>query len=134
MAQTFALAVDRFVERAKAAPDTVVRKVALGLHRDIVMGTPVDTGRARASWGVGLNRYEGMDVTVTDRHGAQTILRGAARLNSYQPGDSVWIGSRLPYIERLEYGHSNQAPRGMVRLALTRWNDHLASAIRSLPK
>lgn len=126
-----------------------MRKVALGLHRDIVMGTPVGNptlwkskppagyvgGRARASWGVGLNRYEGVDVTVTDRNGQQTILRGAARLNSYKPGDSVWIGSRLPYIERLEFhGHSKQAPAGMVRLAITRWNDHLTSAIRSLPK
>lgn len=134
MSLSFALQVDEFVKRAKLAPDIVVRKVALGIHRDIVLGTPVDTGRARASWGVGLNRYELVEADITDKSGTQTILRAAARLNTYRPGDSVWIGSRLPYIEPLEFGWSKQAPAGMVRLAIARWNDHLTRAIRSLPK
>lgn len=134
MAQ-FAVTVDEFVKRAKAAPDIVVRKVATELHRDIVLGTPVDTGRARASWMIGLNRIEApTQYTATDKSGNTTILQGMARLNSYRPGDSVWIASRLPYIERLEYGWSNQAPTGVVRIAIARWNDHLQAAIRSLPK
>lgn len=147
MSLSFALQVDEFVKRAKLAPDIVVRKVALGIHRDIVLGTPVDTGRARASWGVGLNRYELVEADITDKSGTQTILRAAARLNTYRPGDSVWIGSGLPYMERLEFGgwngptakvtadgFSRQAPAGMVRIAIARWNDHLTRAIRSLPK
>lgn len=117
MALSFALQVDQFVRNAKLAPDIVVRKVALGIHRDIVMGTPVDTGRARASWGVGLNRYELVEADITDKSGTQTILRAAARLNTYRPGDSVWIGSGLPYMERLEFGWSRQAPAGMHELA-----------------
>lgn len=148
MSLSFALQVDEFVKRAKLAPDIVVRKVALGIHRDIVLGTPVGNpdlwkgpapagyvgGRARASWGVGLNRYELVEADITDKSGTQTILRAAARLNTYRPGDSVWIGSGLPYMERLEFGWSRQAPAGMVRIAIARWNDHLTRAIRSLPK
>lgn len=145
----FTLAVDRFVQRAKVAPDIVVRKVALGLLSDIVLATPVGNpslwkhpappgyvgGRARASWGVGLNRYGDMQVTTVDKDGTATIHRGMASLAAYRPGDSVWIGSRLPYIVPLEYGHSHiQAPAGMVRIAIARWNDHLTRAIRSLPK
>lgn len=143
----FALAVDEFVRKAKLAPDVVVRRAALGLHRDIVMATPVGNpklwkskppagyvgGRARASWGIGLNRYGDMQVTAVDRDGNTTIHRAAAQLATYQPGDSIWIGSALPYIGRLEYGYSNQAPHGMVRVAIANWNNHLTAAIRSLP-
>lgn len=130
----FAVNVDAFVRRAKAAPGIVVRKAALEIHRDIVLGTPVDTGRARASWGVGLNRYGDLTVTTVDKDGTKTIHRAAAALASYRPGDSIWIGSALPYIVPLEYGHSRQAPAGMVRIAIARWNHHLTAAIRSLPK
>lgn len=131
----FSLDISKFVEKATAAPDLVVRKVATDLLTNIVKRTPVDTGRARASWIIGLNRFEGpTQYTATDKNGNRTVLQGMARLSDYKPGDTVYIGSRLPYILPLEFGHSNQAPVGMVRISVAEWQTYVDKAVRSLPK
>lgn len=146
---SFSLAVDEFVKRAKAAPEIVVRKVATDVLTGIVMKTPVGNptlwkskppagyvgGRARASWGVGLNRIDAdATTTIVDKDGRKTIVQGAAKLAAYQPDDDVYIFSRLPYIERLEYGWSGQAPAGMVRITVVEWQDYVNRAVRALPK
>lgn len=145
----FHLSVAKFVKRAKVAPEIIVRKVAGEMLSEIVRRTPVGNpvlwkgpapagyvgGRARASWGVGLNRIDAdARVTITDKDGRRTVARGMAKLADYKPDDTVWIASRLPYIERLEYGWSTQAPQGMVRLTVARWDDFLRKAARELPK
>lgn len=75
-----------------------VRVVAFNGERRLKMRTPVDTGRARASWG------------------HATAPAGA--------GDGIWeedegnltltLGSRVVYMQRLNEGHSRQAPAGFV--------------------
>lgn len=132
----FALAVGEFAKRAKAAPATVVRKVSADLLASIVHRTPVDTGRARASWGVGLNRIDAdATATITDKEGATTVVRGQAKLSEWKADDTVWIASRLPYIVALEYGHSKkQAPAGMVRVSIAEVQTFINAAVRSLPR
>lgn len=131
---SFALDVAAFIKRANLAPGIVVRKVATDLLRSVVLKTPVDTGRARASWGVGLNRVNAdVSVTVTDKSGQKTILAGLAPINQWKPDDAIVIASRLPYIKYLEYGWSRQAPAGMVRLSIIEAEQFINAAVRSLP-
>lgn len=84
-----------------------LREVSLATERRVKEEMPVDTGRARASWG----------------HWAPGHLRAHARTAS--PEDSVWDdqkddgltivqGSNVPYIEQLNAGHSQQATRGFI--------------------
>jgi len=137
----FTVDISRFVKRAKAAPGIVVRRASLELMTSIVLKTPVDTGRARASWQVSLNR---VDPTVTytaiDKDGAKTIVRGAAAINQWRDGDTIVLFSNLPYMPVLEYGRddgrpgSKQAPQGMVRVSIAEWNTYIDKAVRSLPK
>ena len=85
----------RMAARARQA----VKRVSFALEKRVKQEMPVDTGRARASWG----------------HGGK------------QEGDSVWIemdgglvivqGSNVPYIEALNSGHSQQAPAGFIDTA-----------------
>lgn len=84
--------------------------LALQLHSSITVKTPVKTGRARANWFMaeGAPRIE-----TTDSKSPQV----------YSPGDFtgtsvIYITNSLPYIVPLEYGHSKQAPAGMVRVAM----------------
>ncbi|MDQ8051066.1 hypothetical protein [Luteibacter sp.] len=149
MAKSFALDVGEFVRKAKAAPEVVVRKVATDLLTSVVLKTPVGNpslwkgkppagyvgGRARASWGVGLNRPADTSVTLVDKQGRRTIARGQAAIGQWKSDDSIWITSRLPYINRLEYeGHSRQAPAGMVRISVVEFQSFINAAARSLPK
>lgn len=145
---TFALQIGEFVRRAKLAPETVVRKVATDLLTGVVLRTPVDTGRARASWAVSTDKASNAAVTFADKDGRQTIVRGQAAIATWKPGDELWITSRLEYIPYLEYGvegrgptqkltesgHSRQAPAGMVRVTVTEFQTYIANAVRSLPE
>lgn len=112
-AASFKLDITKFVEKAGDRADLVVRKVALDMLSGIVMKTPVDTGRARGHWGVGVNSITyGAGI---DPSGGSTIAQGGAVIQGAKAGDTVYLANNLPYIVRLEYGHSKQAPQGMVR-------------------
>lgn len=137
----FTVDISRFVKRAKAAPGIVIRRASLELMTSIVLKTPVDTGRARASWQASLNRVDpSVTYTLTDKDGAKTIVRGAAAINQWRDGDTIVLFSNLPYMPVLEYGRddgrpgSKQAPQGMVRVSIAEWNTYIDKAVRSLPK
>jgi len=85
-----------------------VRKVSLAAERRVKSEMPVDTGRARASWGhwtpgdADLGRYD----------------------NPASPNDAAWKeedgglsieqGTNVEYVTYLNDGHSAQAPAGFI--------------------
>lgn len=95
----------------------LLRKVILeGLTR-VVLKTPVDTGRARGGWQVtlGISPDENEESNrPVDKSGAATISEGAAK--DVPAFGIVFIANTVVYIERLEEGHSDQAPHGMLRV------------------
>ena len=112
-----------FAEQIDVELQTVIRKIVISLHDKIVERTPVDTGRARASWGVEElepdDFEEGpdyFDPTGADRDAKQKAEAAVKR--DFDPYTIFWIFNNLPYILALEYGHSTQAPTGMVQIAL----------------
>lgn len=85
----------------------------------IVLRSPVDTGRFRANWNVGLERNDTNTLAPPDPSGQSAITEALvvlARMTSTQT--RVFITNALPYANRLEYGHSDQAPAGMVGVTL----------------
>lgn len=99
--------------------DRAMRKIHMDLLTDIVRMTPVDTGLARSSWYCG---YEVVSEvgTESDKSGGPSLARGAQFAASLHAGGVYYIANNLPYIMALEYGHSGQAPSGMVRIAVAR--------------
>lgn len=108
----------------------IVRKVALAADQTIVMATPVDTGRARANWQVGIGAAPAGTVEYSGGgSGAAGYAIGAAQnvVTTYkgQPG-GIWLVNNLPYIQRLNEGWSAQAPAKFVEQAI----DMAVTAIR----
>jgi len=99
----------------------VIRRIALQALEKVVNRTPVDTGRARGNWFVQIGSA-GFEVTTdTDKNGNVTISRGASVIATYADSDDfpvISIYNNLPYINRLEHGHSKQAPAGMVAITV----------------
>jgi hypothetical protein len=100
-----------------------VRKVALAIDQTVVMGTPVDTGRARSNWMVTvgapsdavISAYapgEGGNTAASNT--AAALEQGAAVIAGYAGGSSIHLTNNLPYIARLNDGYSAQAPAGFV--------------------
>lgn len=98
--------------------DRMIRMLALEALSRIVLKTPVDTGRARGNWQVGINRPPKGEAERSDPGGGGTIQAGQAALANLPPYPIVYITNNLPYIERLEHGHSGQAPQGMVGVTI----------------
>lgn len=112
----------RFIRRIQVRTDQVSREIlptflraaSLDALTRVIEKTPVDTGRARGNWQLAVGsipRGEIRPLSVQD-----TITEGTARLGAVEAGDTIYIVNNVPYIIPLEFGHSGQAPQGMVRL------------------
>lgn len=113
MAKSFSLQLAKFAEKAGRNADLVIRKVGIDMTSRIVLRTPVDTGRARANWQVSIGARAIGVVDATDKTGSATIGLATQKLANFKAGPSIWITNGLPYIGKLEDGHSSQSS-GMV--------------------
>ena len=97
-----------------------VRKAALAADQVAVLATPVDTGRARANWRVGIGTNPaGYDDEATDKSGSSTIAEGQGVIERWKSGQgSIFISNNVPYIIPLDEGSSAQAPSGMSAAAV----------------
>lgn len=79
--------------------------------------TPVLTGRARASWAVGVN---GVPFKAVPRQPKGTILEPPKfdAPKKIRITDNYVIGNDAPYIERLNEGWSMQAPAGFIEISI----------------
>lgn len=90
-----------------------LRKVAFALLSLIIKRNPVDTGRSRAGWYPAASKLgiPKMANSSGEEDGEyQEKLQGKKK--------EIIISNRVVYTQFLEYGHSKQAPSGMVRVSL----------------
>ncbi len=99
----------------KLVPEQLVAlqtKITLEALRRIVLKTPVDTGRARGNWQTSVGSPAEGEVSTVDTTGFATIAAGEQRLTSLGPFQVTYVTNNVPYIQRLEDGHSPQSPPG----------------------
>jgi hypothetical protein len=131
MAGGFTADLTRFLQHTDGNIDKAHRMAVVLVAQGTVLGSPVDTGRFRANWQFGKVLPQGT-VSSVDTSGAATIARMAGQVTSVKAGGEVWIVNNLPYAGRLEYGYSQQAPSGMVRVTLANLPAALEQYIRGL--
>ena len=112
---SFTAQLEAFAKKTNQRIDTVVNKTCFELSNSIVKKTPVDTGMARNNWMPSIN-------TITDGGNIPSMANKAY-------GNIYYFTNNLPYIRRLEYGWSKQAPNGMVRLTLQEFKRVIKKAI-----
>lgn len=126
-----------FSKRIRAIADGVedttnkgMRRTVLTVASAVALQTPVDTGRARANWQTHIGAAPTGEVTgyPKGKYGStgaaaagQAVAAAQAAMAGYGPeasGKDVYISNNLPYIGRLNEGHSEQAPAGFVEAAV----------------
>jgi len=119
----------RFQKAVNADVDKQVRSITLSLFKSIIVGTPVDTGRARGNWQTSIGAPAAGTTERLDPSGGQAIAEISQNMSG--AGGVSWLSNNLPYIAKLEYGgypdgpktiggFSRQAPAGMVRVNFAR--------------
>ena len=118
----FTLDVKNFVEKAKKNPETVARQVSFKLFSAVIKASPVDTGRFRMNWQTAGAVAPSGVIDGVDKGGAAAIGDAASYIFAASDWNEFTLTNNLPYADRLEYGWSNQAPQGMVRVNVARFN------------
>lgn len=110
--------LSKFTVNTLDRADKERRAICSEVLTSVVMMTPVDTGRARGNWQVSANTAKYSEIDRTSKNWSSVVANELQNIGKL--GDTVHITNNLPYIERLEYGYSGQAPEGMVRKTLAR--------------
>lgn len=100
-------------KKLKARIWTRIRVVSFSAERMIKLLMPVDTGRARASWG----------------HSSAPASKGEGIWEEDKSLLTLVQGSRVEYIEALNEGHSKQAPAGFIDAEQRRAQQDLTDAL-----
>lgn len=150
---SWSLDLNKYADKCKKNLNDVKKEVAFSLYSSIVKKTPVDTGRARGNWhiSVGQESFEtfGTETKVSDKQkvkgkkgnseGAKVVSTSALIVGGKEQiensGDKpIFIQNNLPYIVALEYGHSKQAPNGMVGVTVANMKKYVDNAIAGVTK
>ena len=134
-------AVDEYNADLRTNPDNVTKRGHLKPGRklndsmDLAAGQGYVGGRFRGNWQVTMNQPAIGETGRIDKNGGETITAAAAAVSAYTQTDrSIWLTNNVPYAVRLEYGHSSQAPQGMVRLAAAEFQQVVNTVVQRLPK
>lgn len=87
-------------------------------------------GRFRSNWTVS---FDEPNPETTDAVNFSRSDAEVAKALTFRLGCRIWLTNNLPYAERLEYGWSQQAPSGMVRLNALLFRRYIAQASSGAP-
>ena len=105
------------------------RKVHDGM--DIVAPEGYVGGRFRGNWMFSIGAPDSATTEEIDPSGAKSTARITAGTIEFKAGDTCYITNSLGYAIPLEFGHSTQAPGGMVRVTVARFQQIVLEAIRN---
>lgn len=109
--------------------DKIIKKALFDLLQQIIRTTPVETGRARASWTLDVDHD---DFVLPDGDYNNAFEKAIPEGMSWLPdSDRYVIYNNLEYIQALENGHSKQRPSGFVAQAIAAIGNHVAKAARA---
>ncbi len=94
-----------------------VRVIAIAMLNEIVLRSPVDTGRFRGNNIVSVGAPVYTSSANVDPTGSETIQQGVRVMTGLEPYTQVFIQNNLVYSVELERGHSKQAPSGVYEVS-----------------
>ncbi|MBN5322958.1 hypothetical protein JY479_23410 [Serratia marcescens] len=87
-------------------------------------------GRFRGNWQVGLDAAPQGETGQVDKSGGKTLAAGMLVIERFRVGmQAVYFTNNVPYAYPLEFGHSSQAPGGMVRITAADFQRHFQAAV-----
>ncbi|MGF6127260.1 hypothetical protein QF019_002469 [Pseudomonas frederiksbergensis] len=97
----------------------------------LVAGKGYVGGRFRGNWQFSIDNPADGVLNQIDPSGNVSIAVLRTQVQSLTIGQTAYLVNNLPYAVPLEYGHSKQAPGGMVRITLARFQQIVDEAIRN---
>lgn len=141
----FVQQINAFNKRFNLRGSQVMRKLGLDAYNRILRRSPVDEGRFRGSWRIGVNKIDGSvqakgkagnakGTEFNDSPNGAEVSAGTQALLSVGFGDTIHITNNLPYAKGLEAGKSaqnNNRPDGIVGATFKDIRNEITSLIRA---
>lgn len=116
--------LERAPDRVRGQAREAVQAASFAVEKRIKERMPVDTGRARASWG----HWTPGDLEQPNEDAAEEDAHWVVR----DGGLTIEQGSNVPYIAALNEGHSQQRRAGFIDRAARAGQRALINALRQL--
>jgi len=97
----------------------------------LVAGQGYVGGRFRGNWQFSIDSPATEELDRIDPSGSEAITALITQVQALTIGQTAYIVNNLAYAVPLEYGHSSQAPAGMVRVTLANFQRIVDEAIRN---
>lgn len=130
---SFERSIENFIKKAKKNPELVVRQVTIKLYSQIILASPVDTGRFRMNWQASYGTPATGILLAEDKSGSRAIANATNFVMNSAKWDEFRFTNNLPYAATIEFGgypgngpntvggFSRQAPQGVVRVTVSRF-------------
>jgi hypothetical protein len=109
----------------------LVKMAGIEFFRQVIISTPVDTGRARMGWSISVNapsdylpapapdNWKGRSRGGSEYYPVPDIAKNS-KLGVITVNDKVFITNNVPYMEKLNKGYSRQEAARFVERAAAR--------------
>jgi hypothetical protein len=114
-----------------AKPLTKAERVQNFNVNGLVSGKDYVGGRFRGNWMFSIGSPDNTTTEEVDPSGRKSTARIVDGAIEFKAGDTAYITNSLPYAIPLEFGHSHQAPGGIVRITVARFQQIVLEAIRN---
>ncbi len=108
--------ISQWAKKTQDKADILCRKLVLDVDKSVIQRSPVDTGKFKGDWQLGVNAQPIGVTEIYDKNGGGTLAYHESQIPLKAAGHKYFIVNNSPYAWALEYGHSGQAPFGMVEL------------------
>lgn len=107
--------VNKWIEETEEKIDNVLQAIVIKVGSELIRLSPIDTGHFKGNWQLTFdgNTHE---LEREDTVGSATLSALALKANSFTAGQVAYIQNHVEYGYDLEYGSSQQAPHGVVRI------------------
>lgn len=126
---SFSQGLQNYRDRTVQQLEAIFHQVVIDIGTSLIVLSPVDTGRFKGNWQVTVGSPANHSLNVYDKVGHETIARITADVAQLTLGQTAYISNQLIYGVPLEYGHSQQAPNGFVRITLAMFDQIVKEAV-----
>jgi hypothetical protein len=130
---SFSKDIERFNKKVMKRFIIVKKRAALGLFTNVIMTTPVLTGALRNNWQFNMGQPAETIIEGFDKSGMSVLSKTAQDMEVIDAYTTFYFTNNLPYIIPIEYdSYSAQAPNGIVRANIARWDQIVAAAAKGV--
>lgn len=122
--------INRWTEETEQSIDDVLQTVVLMVGKSVVTLSPVKTGLFKGNWQLTIDGSANSSLIRRDPEGNSTLADIASKANTFTAGQVAYIQNMVTYGYDLEYGYSNQAPEGIVRVTALKFAQIVEDAVR----